>query len=580
MNGTLRGTFGDVPFSIPVAIDASGEKKVTQALHLTNPRLWWPAGYGDPNLYPVRMTFEAAAGGASDAISFNSAVRQFTFSEENATLKMWINGKRFIPRGGNWGFPEANLRYRAREYDAAVRYHKDMNFTMIRNWVGQIGDEPFYDACDRWGIVVWQDFWLANPVDGPDPDDNALFLRNARDYMLRIRTHPSLGLYVGRNEGYPPKPIEDGLRALVAELHPDLHYISSSADDVVSGHGPYRAQPLKSYFTTRATPKFHSEMGMPNIVNYDSLKQMMPEASMWPQGTMWGLHDFSLNGAQGGSSFIDMIDHMYGGAKTAEEWVTLAQFVNYDGYRAMFEAQSKNRMGLLIWMSHPAWPDFVWQTYDWYLDPTAGYFGAKKASEPLHIQWNLATDTVEVVNYSGRAAGGLTAEAEILNLDGKTVKWKKAAAVESAEDSCATPFKLEFPDGLSPVFFVRLKLTRGSDLISENFYWHGTEDGNYLALRKLPKVKLETVTRADRRGDRWILTTELRNPSDSPALMVHLKAVRDRSGDRILPALYSDNYVSLMPGEKRTVRTELAHADTRGETPTIMLEGFNTVSGR
>src|SRR6185369_1746372 len=265
------------------------------------------AGYGDPNLYAVALKFETAPSAVSDSVTFQAGIRQFTYSEEGAALRMWINGRRFVPRGGNWGFSESMLRYRAREYDIAVRYHKEMNFTMIRNWVGQTGDVAFFEACDRWGIVVWQDFWLANPVDGPDPDDHQLFLRNSRDFLLRIRTHPSIGLYVGRNEGYPPKHVDEGLRRLIAELHPDLHYIPSSADDVVSGHGPYRAQALKAYFTQRATPKFHSEMGMPNIPTLDSLKQMMPEAAMWPQGAIWGMHDFSLNGAQGGASFREMI---------------------------------------------------------------------------------------------------------------------------------------------------------------------------------------------------------------------------------------------------------------------------------
>jgi hypothetical protein len=578
--GTLRGRFGDIPFEVPVTLDSSSGKTVTHSLHLTNPRLWWPAGYGDPNLYPVNLSFEPTSRApgvrllSSDSITFNAAVRQFTYSEEGGALKMWINGRRFIPRGGNWGFPESMLRYRAREYDVAVRYHKDMNFTMIRNWVGQVGDDAFYDACDRWGVVVWQDFWLANPVDGPDPNDNDLFLRNARDTLLRIRTHPSLGLYCGRNEGNPPKPVDEGLRKLIAELHPDMHYISSSADDVVSGHGPYRAQPLKSYFTQRATPKLHSEMGMPNIVTMDSLKLMMPESAMWPQGLMWGLHDFSLNGAQGGASFREMIDKGYGGATNAAEWVSLAQFINYDGYRAMFEAQSKNRMGLLIWMSHPAWPTFVWQTYDYYFEPTAAYFGAKKASEPLHIQWNPATDNIEVVNYSGKESRGLTAKVEILNLNG-TVQWEKTAEVDSAEDSTQSPIKMEYPAGLTAVHFIRLKLMHGVDPVSENFYLRGLEEGNYRAIRELPKVKLEAATRVERRDDFWILTTELHNPSQQPALMIRLKAVREKSGDRILPAIYGDNYVSLMPGERRTIRTELAHADTRGERPRIAVEGFN-----
>ncbi len=153
-------------------------------------------------------------------------MRQFTYSEDGGALRIWINGRRFVARGGNWGFPESMLRYRGREYDAAVRYHRDMNFTMIRNWVGQIGDDEFYEACDRHGIVVWQDFWLANPADGPDPDDNDLFMRNARDTVLRIRNHPSIGLYCGRNEGYPPKPLDDGI-AGDARRAPPRHALHS-----------------------------------------------------------------------------------------------------------------------------------------------------------------------------------------------------------------------------------------------------------------------------------------------------------------------------------------------------------------
>jgi hypothetical protein len=569
--GTLRGHFGDTAFDEPVSLAASGSQTVKHVLHLTSPKLWWPNGYGDPNLYPVDLKFETSVHAVSDTKSFQAGVRQFTYSEDGGALKIWINGRRFVPFGGNWGFSESMLRYRAREYDAAVRYHRDMHFTMIRNWVGQIGEDAFYEACDRHGIVVWQDFWLANPADGPDPDDNDLFMRNVRDTVLRIRSHPSIGLYCGRNEGQPPPALDAGMRQTLAELHPGLHYIPSSADQTVSGHGPYRAMPLKFYFSQRATPKLHSELGMPNIVSMDSLRAMMPESDMWPQGRMWGLHDFSLHGAQGGESFRAQIDTSYGGADNAADWVRLAQFVNYEGYRAMFEAQSKNRMGLLIWMSHPTWPSFVWQTYDYYLEPTAAYFGAKKACEPLHIQWNPVTDNVEVVNYSGGDARGLTARVQLLNTDG-AVKWDSSVTVDSREDSVVTPIHIEYPNGLTPVHFVRLKLMRGGAIVSENFYWRGLEEYNYKALRDLRMTQIEVVTKIERQGSRWVLTTTVQNPTKKPELMLKLKAVREKSGDRILPAIYSDNYIALMPGETRTVRTELEDADARGERPKILIE--------
>jgi len=575
--GVLQGKLGDITFETPVALDASASKTVTFNPTVANPKLWWPAGYGEPNLYDVELKF-VADGKTSDRAAFQAGLREFTTSTEGSALRFWINGRRFIPRGGNWGFGEVMLRYRAREYDAALRYHADMHFNMVRNWVGQIGEDAFYQAADRNGIVIMQDFWLANPWDGPDPDDNAMFLANARDTVLRIRTHPSIGLYCGRNEGYPSKTLNDGIQTLLAELHPGIFYSPSSADDLLSGHGPYRAMPVKSYFEHPPT-LLHSEMGMPNIVTLDSLKLMMDESDFWPQGRAWGMHDFSLNGAQGGRSFIERIEKSYGGAKDAAEWVQLAQFVNYEGHRAMFEAQSKNRMGLLIWMSHPTWPSFVWQTYDYFFEPTAAYFACKKAAEPLHIQWNPASDSVEVVNYNAGPQAGLTATAEVFNLDGAS-RWTKSAQLDSTEDSTVTPISLEWPSGLSGVHFLRLKLTRGDALLSENFYWRGRHNTDFTALRSMPNVKLEASTETRRAGSRWVVITTVKNTGSTPALMVRLKAVRATSRDRILPALYEDNYFALMGGESRRISIELADADTRGEAPAVDVEAFNAAPAK
>ena len=578
--GILRGRLGDLHFEQRITVGSSAATNVkfdptnTTALRLENPKLWWPAGYGEPHLYPVELSFQTRDKKVSDQRTFDAGIRQMTYSEDGGALRIWINGRRFIARGGNWGFGESMLLYRRREYDAAVRYHREMNFTMIRNWVGQIGDEEFFAACDRHGVMVWQEFWLANPYDGPDPKDDDMFMRNALDSVRRFRNHPSIGIYCGRNEGNPPKPLDDAIRKVLAENHPDIHYISNSAFGVVGGGGPYMAMPLSFYFTGGAHTKLHSEMGMPNIPPVESVRAMMPGSAQWPQSLDWGLHDFTLTGAQGGESFRNAIEFGYGGADNLDDWVSLAQFLNYEGYRAMFEGQGNHRMGLLLWMSHPCWPSFVWQTYDYYFEPTAAYFGCKKGCEPLHIQWNPVTESIEVVNNSGGNVQGLTAAAEVLGMDGKK-QWEKSVTLDSQEDSANSCIKMEYPSGPTSLRFLRLSLARGADTISTNFYMRGPAEGNYRAIRQLPKVKLEASTRAMRKESRWQLTTELHNPSDWPALMVRLKAVREMSGDRILPAIYSDNYIALMPGERRTIRTELEHADTRGETPRIVVEGFN-----
>lgn len=584
ISGKLRGRFGDVQFEQIVQLEGSnqnsGRKHVRldptthPALRLQNPQLWWPVGYGDPHLYDVELRFELEDGSSSDVKTLKAGIRQMSYREDDGALKIWINGRRFIPRGGNWGFSESMLRYRAREYDAALRYHREMNFNMIRNWVGQIGDDNFYEACDRQGVMVWQDFWLANPWDGPDPDDNKLFLSNVRDTVLRIRNHASMALYCGRNEGFPPKVLNEGIQDILADLHPDLHYIPSSADNVVGGGGPYAAMPLTFYPTMAQYPKLHSEIGMPTIPSLESVKAMLSKDALWPPGLEWGLHDLCEGGAPLGESFLATIEQAYGGTDNLEEWISLAQFVDYEGFRAEFEAQSKYRMGLLLWMSHPCWPSFLWQTYDYYLEPMAAYFASKNACEPLHIQWNRVTDAVDVVNYSAGDVRGLTALAEVLNLDG-TLKWKKDASLDSPEDSVVNSFQIEFPAELTPVHFVRLTLTRGGTPVSTNLYLRGVQEGNFRGIRELPKVRLKTSTETARRGEQWHLTTRVQNSSTQPALMVKLTAVREKSGDRILPAIYDDNYFTLLPGEQRTIQTELNHADTRGEKPRMLVRGFN-----
>ena len=580
VTGDLMVKYGDIQLNEKVTLKPLENKVIKlnptthPALHFKNPKLWWPKGYGTPFLYNVELSFITDDGTVSDKVAFKSGVREMTFNEDNQILNMYVNGRRFIGRGGNWGFPESNLKYRGREYDAAVAYHADMNFTMIRNWVGQTGDDEFFEACDRHGIMVWQDFCLANPADGPDPYNPEMFITNAEDVIKRIRNHASIGIYVGRNEGNPPVVIDTALRAMITRLHPGLHYISNSAMGVVSGGGPYNALPVRDYFLLYGFNKFHSERGMPNVMTFESLKQTLPESALWPQNRIWGVHDYTLESAQACASFNRIIEKGFGPPKDAKEFTEFAQWINYNGYRGMFEGRSKFRQGLLLWMSHPAWPSMVWQTYDYYLEPTAAYFGCKKASEPVHIQWNPVFDSIEVVNYNGRNKIGLTAKAQLINMDG-SVQWEKETIIDCMEDATVNCFKLEFPKNLSSVHFLKLILSKGEKIISENFYWRGLEDGNYQALHTIPKVELDKKTKIEKSGDDWILTTTLDNTTIQPVLMIRLKVVGERSGERLLPVFYSDNYVSLMPGEKKTITMKLRNMDTHGEKPLVEISGFN-----
>ena len=575
-SGSIQVKYGPLAFSSDVTLAAGQTADVSMnPVRLDDPELWWPNGYGEQHLYDTEVAF-TINGKTSDIKKVKSGVREMAYTLEDGILDIFVNGRRLIGNGGNWGFPEINISYRAREYDIAVGYHADMNFTMIRNWVGMTGDEEFYEACDRHGVMIWQDFWLANPVDGPNPDDEDMFVANAEDYLRKIRNHPSIALYCGRNEGNPPQSLDEELAGLVSEIHPGLYYISHSASGPVSGYGPYRALPVNEYFgAERGRDRLHSERGMPNVMTYESMTRMLSEENRWPQNSVWGIHDYTLENAQSCATFNQLIGNAFGEPSDLKEFTEWAQWINYNGYRAMYESRGWNRKGLIIWMSHSCWPSMVWQTYDYYFEPTAAYFGAKKGSAPIRIQWNPVSGKVEVVNNNAMDQNGLKAEAMIVNYDGKVV-YQTSADLDSKEDTTTPVFglALDSPE-ISDVYHIKLRLLQGDRLVADNFYCLGKEDGNLRQLHSLPKVKVEADTSIERNGDKWQATVLLKNTADVPALMIRLKVYGKKTGERILPAYYSDNYISLLPGEEKEIVITFRNEDTRGEKPAVEISGFN-----
>ena len=241
----------------------------------------------------------------------------------------------------------------------------------------------------------------------------------------------------------------------------------------------------------------------------------------------------------------------------------------------MFESRSINRKGLLLWMSHPAWPSMTWQTYDWYFEPNGSYFGCKKGAEPLHIQWNPAENVIEVVNYNGGNRTGLKAQALIMNMDG-TVKWTREAVVDSKEDSTLKCFEIEFAEDLSDVHFIKLNLTNDGKTLSDNFYINGKEYGNHQAMKQMAKADVRSDVKFCKGEDGvWTGTVTLENRSSVPAIMIRLNVVGRRDGEQILPMFYGDNYFSLMPGEVKEVSLKWYEADTRGNRPRVRITGYN-----
>ena len=596
VEGVLMMSFGELTMESPQHLEAGESRQVAfDPATLENPRLWWPNGYGRQELYPVSFSFDEGDEG-SDHVEFLSGVRQFDYEmapyepqsglvfkgrNNNQRLSLYVNGRRFVGFGGNWGYPEHLLNYGEREYDIAVAYHAAQNFTLIRNWVGMTDNKAFYEACDRYGILVWQDFWLANPADGPNPSDPDLFNAVARRYVKRIRNHPSIGLYVGRNEGYPPEEIDRFLEQMVPEEHPGSYYIPHSGADGVSGGGPYMALEPMEYFTLHSQDKIVSERGMPTVMNYENLARAFGKENLEPVNTlghpneMYGLHDYCLGlkgkwSAQRCTTFNQILARGLMEPADAKEFASTAQWVNYNGYRAIFEGRSMYRRGLLLWMSHPAWPSMVWQTYDYFFEPTGAFFGCKKACEPVHILLNPVKDSVVVVNYHAGSLENLTVTACVLDMYGREV-WTRSMSLDTLpEDETVDCFQPEIPEDITDVYFIKLALI-GADgrILSENFYWEGREKGNWQALRSLGKTSLRKRVESAGQGTYRVM---LRNTGKYPALMIRLKAVDGATGDLALPVWYSDNYFFLMPGESREVTVTVPELKGRLK---LVAEGIN-----
>ncbi len=530
-------------------------------------RLDWDRDWG--RVYKIQTSLDAAQWTDVHSVSIPE-------------LQFLVNGHKIMARGGNWGLDEAMKRNDTRRLDAQFRFHRDANVTMIRNWVGMTDDEDFYDAADKYGILIWDDFWLANPLDGPDPSDPARFIDNARDKILRYRNHPSIALWCGRNEGFPPSVIDDALESAVKDLDGTRRYQRSSADDGVHGRGPYRYQDPVLYYTKHSRG-FSSEIGTPSIPTVESIREMMPAKDLWPINDTWGYHDYT-GGACGAKDFTQAMSARYGAPSGVVDFARKGQLMNYDNYRAIFEAFNRkmwnDTSGVLLWMSHPAQPSFVWQLYDYYLEPTAALFGTKKANEPLHIQLNLDDLNVVVVNHTASKRDGLRANVLIINADG-TEAANTTRVVNAASNTATRAFPLVLPNNLSPVYFVKLELRdANSNLVSDNFYWRALKNNDFTDLAKLPEVDLEAEAVVRTCADVYTIDVTLRNPAHTVAVQARLKNLRDRTSERVLPVFYEDNYFSLVPGESKRVTMEFASSNLGGESPRVELEGWNVKAKR
>ena len=605
---------GNISFSKDIRVEGGTTARLSinkddiAQLVVDHPRLWWPNGYGDPNLYTCKLTC-SVDGKVSDVKEMTFGIKKYEYKMVDnvvgyPVLTFFINGQKIYLKGGNWGMSEYLLRCQGKEYETKIRLHKEMNYNKIRLWTGCVTDDEFYDYCDKYGIMVWNDFWLYvayNDVAQPEA-----FKANALDKVRRLRNHPSIAIWCGANETHPAPDLDNYLREMIAkEDNNDRMYKSCSNQDGLSGSGWWGNQPPRHHFETSGsnlafnTPAYpygidhgygmRTEIGTATFPTFESIKEFIPQKDWWPLPTdeqlkndddnVWNKHFFGKEASNANPvNYKNSVNTQYGESSGLEEFCEKAQMLNIEVMKGMYEAWNdkmwNDAAGLLIWMSHPAYPSFVWQTYDYYYDPTGAYWGAKKACEPLHIQWNASNNNIKVINTTAKDLKGAVAKAIIYDLNGKEVPaYGQTKQVDVAASNIAEAFSLNFNpfeiddekpkeieeeiEELTPLHFIKLELIDAKgNLISENFYWrNGVNDLDYTLLNTLPEADL-SCRLVDKSMSDGKMKIAVKNNSGTVAFANRVRLVNKATQKRILPIIMSDNYVTLMPGEEKVITME------------------------
>ncbi len=597
--GTLFAKIGDKQWKTQVSLKKGETKKVEfPEIKFENPKLWWPNGMGNPELYPLELRFEQN-GVVTDSENLNFGIRQTDnyFDKVVGGRVFLINGQKVFIKGGNWIASDALLRLSAERYDTEVKMHAQMNMNMIRVWGGAMPERPeFYDACDKYGLLVWQDLWVSGDCNGEwfdpkkkesqarrqaYPDDHSLFLKTAIDQIKMLRNHPSLYLWCGGNETPPPADIHQALEThIFPEFDGTRYYVNESTSDSIlrntiggNGDGPYGIQNPLRFFVTQSYP-FNPELGSVGMPNVETMRKIMDEKDLQPPrndraNRVWLYH-----------KYIGYGDHIerFGEIKDIDDFCKKAQVVNYEQYRALQEGFNAGMWdkytGMLVWKNQNPWTALRGQFYDVFLEQNGGFYGFQHGAVPLHVQLNLNDSSVCVLNQTLFDANNLNVEANLFDLHGKKISSEQfQISVQTNTTKIAGKlFSGAKPTGL---YFARLILKNDKgEVFDENLYWLTNQDSDMQDLEKLETVQPDLHLEKEN-ADLTIAT--LKNNSNETAFFNRLKVI-DKEGEELaLPVFFSDNYITLFPGEQKQIEIDLSKLPyaKRNERLQLVLEPWN-----
>jgi exo-1,4-beta-D-glucosaminidase len=627
VSGRLKGRIEGVEFAQDVQVHAGEQKDVTfdtaefPQLNLDHPRLWWPAQMGNPELYKLELSFEAN-GEISDTSSTSFGIREVTSELDSANHRIFsVNGKKILVRGGGWS-PDMMLRENPRRLRDEFAYVRDMGLNTIR-LEGKLESDDFFNLADQQGILVMAGWCCCDAWEHWSewtPEELPIAKESLRDQLYRLRSHPSLLVWLNGSDNPPPPNVEQAYLEIEKDLLWPNPVISSatakattiSGESGVKMTGPYEYVAPKYWMEDTfggmhpqgcnpggcgGAYGFNSETSPgPAVPPIESIQTMLPKEHWWPIDDWWNFHAGGEN-FKDIHVFTDALTARYGPATTLEEFTFKSQLQSYEGIRAMFEAYSRNKYasgGVIQWMLNNAWPSLIWHLYDFYLRPGGGYFGAKTAMQPLNPLYGYDDHSIYLVNSRYVNVNQVRVSTRVLNLD-MTEKFSNDSTVDVPADGVVKVVAIPDIPALSPTYFISLRVIDPSGkLLGSNFYWLSTKPetldwakstwfstptlsyADFTALSQLPKVKLNATERSERQGDREFTHVTIENPSKDLAFFVRLKLKKGAAGPEILPVLWQDNYISLLPGEKREVTAEYRASELGDRKPVIEIKGWNT----
>ncbi len=486
---------------------------VNGKINIRDPKLWWPNGLGDPNIYLVTVSL-VRSNRTIDQISFDYGIRKVDllptpgprYHDRWRNWQFEVNGEKFFVKGANWMPADVLLDLPKEKYDWLIGLAKDAGIQIFRIWgSGILETKDFYNACNKAGIMVWQDFPIANYDTPKWPQDvwEAQVVQN----IFRLRNEPSLVFWVGGNEF---NPYSEGNAASIGILERNLNIFDPSRpfNRTSPDDGGIHAYPdFDPTWYTKVYPwaPFVSETGMHSIPEAAGLYEIVDKNEFKDLGNMYSdefvknhpefIHHFVEFNPARVPRMLSRASHIDNMANPSLESISEASQIGAgEFYQVMSEKLQSNypvTVGVMPWVFKRPWPVVAAiHLVDGNGLPSAPYYFLKRTYENVHVMLDIerllwrSGETfpvrIKVLNLENGIAldHGCKVRVTIYDDQFKPIYERKAdmdialnpSVLQKLFDNFRIPDKYK-----SRYFFITADLLENNDsLLSRSVYWPRT----------------------------------------------------------------------------------------------------------